>query len=196
MKKTYLILLVVLIVALSGCSSNETTGLEIEELESETTVVESEISEEEIGINVDRERVSGQISKIVGNSLTLELYEMPERGTSAAEETSPEAEKTTSPLTSAVAAPTPGSKGGGGGAGGGAGMTTLEKSGETAKLIIPVGTVIKSSANPDMAFEIENLTQGMNITVFINSELTDKEKATNPDSNIIYASTVNIIESN
>jgi hypothetical protein len=133
MKKTYLILLVVLIVALSGCSSNETTGLEIEELESETTVVESEISEEEIGINVDRERVSGQISKIVGNSLTLELY---------------------------------------------------------------VGTVIKSSANPDMAFEIENLTQGMNITVFINSELTDKEKATNPDSNIIYASTVNIIESN
>ena len=75
-------------------------------------------------------------------------------------------------------------------------MKTLEKSGEAIEIVIPVGTVIKSFANPDMTFEIETLSKGMSITAFIDSELTEKEKANNPDSNTVYVSAINIIENN
>lgn len=202
-KKNILIMALVLtlVFALSGCSDSETNDIQIEKIEStsenETGTEENIDTERVIGENADLERVSGEISKIVGNYITLELYVEPERGANKAESESESG--TTSPLTGTATAEgaTPGSKGGGGGGGGQrAGTKTFEKSGEVVELVIPVGTVIKSFANPDMTFEIEALSKGMSINVFVDSELTDIEKANNPDSNIIYASSVNIIENN
>ncbi|MDM8534544.1 hypothetical protein QUF55_07580 [Clostridiaceae bacterium HSG29] len=189
MKKSmiFIILILILAVSLIGCSSTESNEMEIEKIETEATPVKTDSTETETGLNADKERISGEISKIVGNSITLELYEVPERGANRTEST----ENATSPLTSQ--APVQGS-GGKNGGGGGKDVSTLEKTGETIEVVIPVGSVIKSLANPDMTFEIEALTKGMNITVFVNSELTESAKETNPDSKTIYAGTVNIIE--
>ncbi len=185
---TIMILTLVLVFMLSGCASEETNEIQIEKIE---TVDEVKNTENVVGENSDKERISGEINKIVGNYITLELYNMPERGANKIENE----DNTESPLVN-TGAPIPGSGGGGGGKGGGAGMKTLEKSGEAIEIVIPVGTVIKSFANPDMTFEIETLSKGMSITAFIDSELTEKEKANNPDSNTVYVSAINIIENN
>jgi len=184
---TIMILTLVLVFMLSGCASEETNEIQIEKIE---TVDEVKNTENVVGENSDKERISGEINKIVGNYITLELYNMPERGANKIENE----DNTESPLVN-TGAPIPGS-GAGGGKGGGAGMKTLEKSGEAIEIVIPVGTVIKSFANPDMTFEIETLSKGMSITAFIDSELTEKEKANNPDSNTVYVSAINIIENN
>lgn len=181
-----MVLTLIFVFVLSGCTSEESNEMEIEKIE---TVSEVDDTETDVNLNADKERMSGEISKIIGNYITLELYNMPERGTNRVENE----DNIDSPLATA-AAPVPGSGGGGGGKGGGTGTKTLEKSGEVVEIVIPVGTVIKSFANPDMTFEIEALSKGMSITVFIDSELTEKEKVNNPDSNTVYASAINIIE--
>jgi hypothetical protein len=70
---------------------------------------------------------------------------------------------------------------------------TFEKTGESKVVTIPVGTEIKVVNDPDLNYEIENLSRGMSIIVIVDSELTEKEKESNSDSNIIYADSVNII---
>ena len=101
---------------------------------------------------------------------------------------------TTSPLAGTSSAPIPGQGRSmpGGGNGGGSKTKSFEKTGET--VIIPVGTEIISVSNPEMKFDIGNLSKGMNLMVFVDDELTEKEKIANPDSNVVYSDSVRILQ--
>jgi|LGOV01.1.fsa_nt_gb hypothetical protein len=189
----FLILTVVLTLVIGGCTSDSDTKEEIEitRIEVEEKVIQDNESDEEIRTNFDKEKITGEISKIVGNIVTLEVYEIPERsgdgnGTGENKDETTEA----NPLVGATAQTT-----GQGGmkSGGGSKMTSFEKSGETKEVIIPVGISIKSSTDPDMSYEIENLVRGMSIMVVIDTELTDAQEKSDNEINYTYASSVNII---
>ena len=196
MKKriTFLILTVVLTLVIGGCTSDSDVKeeeIQITHIEVEEEVIQDNESDEEIGVNFDKEKITGEISKIVGNIVTLELYEIPERsgdGSGTGENKDETAE--VNPLVGTTAQTT-----GQGGmkSGGGSRMTSFEKSGETMEVIIPVGISIKLSTDPEMSYEIENLVRGMSIMVVIDMELTDAQEKSDSEMNYTYASSVNII---
>ena len=189
----FLILTVVLTLVIGGCTSNSDAKEEIEitHIEIEEKVIEDNESNEGIRTNFDKEKITGEISKIVGNIVTLELYEIPERlGDGSGTGENKDETTDVNPLVGTTAQ-TAGK--GGMRSGGGSKMTSFEKSGETKEVIIPVGISIKSSADPDMSYEIENLVRGMSIMVVIDTELTDAQEKSDNEINYTYASSVNII---
>lgn len=205
MKNKILILVLMTALIVSGCAGTETSESEItvkkiEEPALETEEVTSTDVDSETGENIDKEKMTGEISRIVGNLITLELFEVPERtgdGTGVPPTEDGEEAPTVSPLAGTTDTAT-GSKGGGGGtgSGGGSGMTTFEKTGESVEVIIPVGSMIKTQDNPDVILEIEVLAKGMSVMVVVDEEFTESEKAANPNSNTIYAESVSILTTN
>ncbi|MEA1974153.1 MAG: hypothetical protein U9N10_01200 [Bacillota bacterium] len=195
MKKRIIFLTLTLVLALSGCTSNSDIKEEIEitHIEVEEEVIQDNELDEEIGVNFDKEKITGEISKIVGNIVTLDLYEIPERSGDGSGTGSGEKEDSTTEINPLVGTTAQTTGKGGMKSGGGSRMTSFEKSGETREVIIPVGISIKSSADPDMSYEIENLVRGMSVMVVIDAELTDAQEKSDNETNYTYASSVNII---
>ncbi len=193
-KILFLSLFVVLVLVLSGCTSNsqlKDEEIQIKKIE-EQEVVLDDSEKRVVGENFNREKITGEISKVVGNMITIELYEVPEKlgdGIGSAEKL--KEVKPTNPLTGTTTTKIIGK--GGMKSGMGSKVMTFEKTGESKVVTIPVGTEIKVVNDPDLNYEIENLSRGMSIIVIVDSELTEKEKESNSDSNIIYADSVNII---
>lgn len=185
MKMKLMIICLITILTLTACSGGN--GYSNDEIQIKTLSEQEPVSGEMIGRdNLNKERIGGEISRVVGNVITLELFELPERigeGTGAREDSEV---SSTSPLTGTTTTGVPGQ-----GRGQGNKMSSFEKTGVTVELIVPVGTEIRSQANPEIDFDIENLSKGMNIMVFVDSELTDDD----PESDTVYAFSINIIQS-
>ncbi|BEP28423.1 hypothetical protein [Helicovermis profundi] len=209
MKYKIVILGLIIILALTGCSSKATDKNEIKIKTLEEQNIDINVNDEEnvsssktdsnYVDSANKTRIMGQVSKKVGNVITLDLYKMPERNVSSEKDSTSESNSSTTKTVSLVAGSAP--VGGGmkppgtfGKNNGFSARTSFEKTGETISLVIPVGTDIISRSTPNTSLDIDSLVKGINIMVVIDDELTNSEKLENPSSKTIYADRINIIQ--
>jgi len=166
MKKT-LIITLLLAVVFVGCSNDNVV------VENDNVVnAENDIRNE----YMSGEKVVGEIQKIIGNQLTIKEIKMPEM--------SAEMEKEREEARAKMI-------GNGNGAMQGMGNFSRvrneepEYTGNVIEVIIPVGVEIKNKGRDGELIEIGELTDGMLINIFIDSEVED--------SNYKYATYVKVV---
>lgn len=180
MKKTQVLLLIILsLVLVSGCSA-QTTAAEVEgesaevvsSADGESEQVPSETTKsllDENGMPERKAEVSGVVKSIIGNEVTISLLLKNEsqQSQSTSGETSTELSEAEKAAKQAAKQAENQAKRDAGQSG--TGMTEIELSGETVDLVIPVGTKILQSTGTGEFFElnIADLARGMSVKIWL-----------------------------
>lgn len=180
MKKTHVILMIVLTLALmTGCSADSATvagegDIAVTEAgdassESQTTVEATQARLDENGMPDRKAEVSGVVKSIIGNEVTISLLlkNQSQQSESSSSETSTELSEAEKAAKQAAKQAENQAKRATGESG--TGMTEIELSGETVDLVIPVGTKILQSTGTGEFFElnIADLARGMSVKIWL-----------------------------
>ncbi|MCT4631107.1 MAG: hypothetical protein N4A76_00050 [Firmicutes bacterium] len=166
MKNKLIISVAVLGLLLSGCSSaaqEKVTLGTVTEVKNETTTKSNIELKKENQKNTELFREIGEVTKVVGNEVTLKLIKV-----QAATDSDKSQDEASRDKKSSGQGKFPG--------GGQTGRKVkVEYTGEVATIIIPVGTPIYSrSMNGQEAVELEEITTGSKLTLMYNNNQKDK----------------------